>query len=595
MNTTTCKSVILTSLVFFLFISKATCASKSAGVILRNHNLEVVVDAENGSVVGIKDKRLSMQYIKDARFARLFRFLLPTPQFEGQHVDSWTQRVSRIEQPNGVSATVHYDSFLMGQKSLAVQTTVKFELKDDGLILRMTIKNQGENELTDVIFPWIGGLKQISNPTTDGIYMPGQVERRIVNPLRTLAGNHFSWNRMRLKRYYRYPQHLASTWVDYSSQDRGLGMEVRDKSFEPLDLYIEGLVEKDREDSTRNRDSLSLAWSFHPHLAAHEEWESPEVIIRPHLGDWHVVADDHRRWVETWIVKPDVPLDFARSLGWHFYFMKHQDGWVVNTYDDLVKMAKGTLAAGIPYMMVFGWQKVGHDNYYPFGYFPNPDWGGEARLKEKLQEVRALGVEPIPFFNATLLDVQTEEYQKFAHDWPVMSRTGGYYFGGDWSRSNFDVPIATAAWGSASSRSMLLVDLCPFEGSTPWIIDTVKRIVTEYGFGNLQLDQLGHKWYCCYNPKHRHAKPQKAYPQALPAVLAEIRKTVRANNPKGVMVGEGVNEFTAQYCDSHWTWSQLDFPEPLLFSLPWTTYSQEIDSLEYGDVNRAFAYKMRLD
>jgi hypothetical protein len=142
---------------------------------------------------------------------------------------------------------------------------------------------------------------------------------------------------------------------------------------------------------------------------------------------------------------------------------------------------------------------------------------------------------------------------------------------------------------------MLLVDLCPFEGSTRWIRDTANRLVTEYGFGNLQLDQLGHKWYCCYNPSHHHHKPQEAYAQSLPAVLAEIRKTVREHNPKGIMVGEGVNEFTAQYCDTHWTWSQLDFPEPLLFSLPWTTYSQEIDSLEYGDVNRAFAYKMKLD
>jgi hypothetical protein len=258
-------------------------------------------------------------------------------------------------------------------------------------------------------------------------------------------------------------------------------------------------------------------------------------------------------------------------------------------------MAKSALAAGIPYIMLFGWQKVGHDNYYPFGYFPNDDWGGLERLKNKLKEIKELGCQPIPFFNFTLLDTQTEEYQDFAHKWAVKSRTGGRYFGGDWSRCNFDVPFRIAAWLAASSRSMLCVDLCLYRDSIPWFIDTAKRIMIEYGFGNLQLDQIAHKFYCCYDPQHGHEKPQYAFPRGITTVLAEIRKTLRKHFPEAVIIGEGVNEFVGQYCDSHWTWSQLDYPEPLRFSIPWLTYSHEIDALEYGDVNKCFAYKIMLD
>jgi len=327
--------------------------------------------------------------------------------------------------------------------------------------------------------------------------------------------------------------------MDYSNKECGLAIDVRCKTFEPQDFYVEGLVEKDFESSTKNRRALSLAWCFHPHIGPNEEWQSPNVIIKAHLGDWHVVADDHRKWVETWIVKPDVPEGFAKSLGWHFYFMKHQDGTVVNTYDDLPKMAKSSLAAGIPYIMIFGWQRVGHDNYYPFGYFPNDDWGGLEKLKKKIKEIKKMGCQPIPFFNCTLLDVQTEEFQSFAHRWPVKSRTGGYYFGGDWSRCNFDVPFRTPVWFNASSRSMLTLDLCPYGESISWILETARRIIIDYGFSSIQLDQIAHKFYCCYDPQHGHKKPQYAFPKGIATILKEIRKVLEEHNPEGVIIGEG--------------------------------------------------------
>ncbi|MGI6746308.1 MAG: hypothetical protein ACOX45_09305 [Acutalibacteraceae bacterium] len=62
------------------------------------------------------------------------------------------------------------------------------------------------------------------------------------------------------------------------------------------------------------------------------------------------------------------------------------------------------------------------------------------------------------------------------------------------------------------------------------------------------------------------------------------------------MVGEAINEFTGQWCDSFWDWNiLLPFPEPIFYTLPWLMGSHEIDALEYGEVNKAFAYKLHLD
>lgn len=567
-------------------------------MLFSNSDIEVRLDDTNGSITRLKDLRISKDYISKAEFARLFRLIVPSGNWQGRHINSWDQKVKGIERKGEREVTIIYESLLLGVDEFKIKAVVSLKLEGENINLRISLENNGKDVITDVIFPWLSGVGEAKDVKTDAFYLPASssAERKIKSPIEAIGGvNHFPWNRASYKRSFRYPNQLATSWVDYGCEDYGLGMEVRNRDIQPQDFYVEKLVEKDKEDIKRNKIALSFGWCFFPHVKLGEVWTSPEIIIKLHEGDWHVVADKHRRWSEGWMIKPDVPADFARSLGWHFYFMKHQDGTIINTYEDFSKMAEGSLKAGIPNIMVFGWQRVGHDNYYPFGYYANEDWGGKEKLKEKLDQVRKMGVRVIPFFNATLLDTSTPEYEQYAHKWAVKSRTGGMYFGGDWSRSNFDVPVKLCLGLGSTNKAMLCCDICPDSESLPWALETARRIVTEYGFSNLQLDQIAHKMYLCYNQEHKHEKPQYASIRGYTKLLKNIRKMLREHNPDGVMIGEGFTDFAAQYCDSHWNWNQLDFPEILRYSLPWFTYSHEIDANEYGDVNRCFLYKIMLD
>jgi hypothetical protein len=142
---------------------------------------------------------------------------------------------------------------------------------------------------------------------------------------------------------------------------------------------------------------------------------------------------------------------------------------------------------------------------------------------------------------------------------------------------------------------MLHHEICPCDDYKPYFLKTALRIVQEYGFGNLQLDQISEKMLACYNELHHHVRPDRAYVDGLAELLPKTQAAIRELNPDGVIIGEWINDFTAQWLDGSWSWRQTDFPEPVLYTLPWVMMSHEIDALEYNEANKAFAYKLFLD
>nr|HPR08598.1 DUF6259 domain-containing protein [Denitromonas sp.] len=311
------------------------------------------------------------------------------------------------------------------------------------------------------------------------------------------------------------------------------------------------------------------------------------LILRFHQGDWHVAADKHREWVETWIRKAPVAAKYAEGLGWHYFLMKHQDGLESFTYADIPAMARAAKHVGCSHLMLFGWHAPGHDNRYMYDYKPNPDWGGEEALRAGIEEARAMGVEVIPFFNGTLANSMLPEHQEFGHRWEAKSREGHPLYAGDWSGFSRDTPSVF--------RSRIHYEICPCEDSQDFLLRSAHNIVEDFGFANLQLDQLGIKVYPCYNEDHHHRHPDRACIDGFTELLDQLRPFVDRVNPEGVLISECANEFTGQWCNGAWTWDFDGTPEPVLYAVPWLLTSTEIDALEYAEANRAFARKILMD
>ena len=539
---------------------------------LENEWVRIELDGDTGGFRSIYDKRRDYEYIAAPDRALLVRLMTPDGETQCKHLDGAGAEIA----VDGERASI---AFRLG----GVEAEATLTLDGDAVLAELTVTNHGALNVEEVVFPWVRGV----GPAPGGrLIWPNFWRRRYDDVFgKDFGGDHHTWNEGTQKQGARYPAQMTSAWCDYGNQQHGIAVEGRHTDFSIMDFEVHKIVEKTVDPVRRTLDFATV----HPRrIKPGETYRSSPVRISVHDGDWHAVADAHREWLETWIQKPDRPEKFAKAIGWHFYFMKHQDGWERNTYDDLPKMAEAALEAGCPYLLVFGWQQGGHDNHYFYRYVPNPDWGGEKALKQAVAKCREMGVEIIPFFNGTLANVEMPEHKEFGHRWEAKTRAGHAYYAGDWARHNFDA--------CTRNRAMLHTEIAFCEGQRAYFLETVKRIVQDYGFGNTQLDQISEKMFVDYNEDHVTTTPDRVYVDGLLALLPEVRRLVREANPEGVVISECLNEFTGQWCDSSWDWTiLLPFPEPILYTLPWLMASHEIDALEYGEVNKAFAYKMHLD
>lgn len=556
-----------------VFFAVSACAwAGPSPLVLENEQIRITLDAATGGFVSIFDKQNAHEYVTAPDRALLVRLMTPGPEEAYLHLDGANPRI----EAGGNRATLTYAWD-------GIEAEAALELRGDEVLASLTINNLNGAVVEEVMFPWVRGLGEIGG----GAFIWPQFWRRRYGDVfgKDFGGDHHTWNELPQKLTARYPAHLASAWCDYGGERYGLGMEARHQDFSITDFYAHKVVEKSLDPV---RKSLDLATVFPRRVRPGERYTTPPVTISAHDGDWHAVAGRHRDWLETWIKKPERPAKFAEAIGWHFYFMKHQDGLVLNRYADLPAMAQAALDAGCPYLLVFGWQTGGHDNNYCYRYVPNESWGGADALRAALAQCREKGAEVIPFFNGTLANIEMPEHKEFGYKWEARTRAGHPYYAGDWARNNFDAPTR--------NRAMLHTELSFCREHQEFFAATAKRIFDDYAFGNLQLDQISEKMFVDYDPAHIVTTPDRVFVDGLASVLPQVRGLLRAKYPEGVIVGEAINEFTGQWCDSFWDWNiLLPFPEPIFYTLPWLMGSHEIDALEYNEVNKAFAYKLHLD
>ncbi|MBD5395119.1 MAG: hypothetical protein HDR23_03880 [Lachnospiraceae bacterium] len=553
---------------------------------------------ENAGITGLFDKRLNREYITEKKEISVCRVMMPNKKWDGRFADTGKQTERIIKQEKDKLIFIFPHLVAEDDKKTDVTLTIHYQLTGDELHTFYEINNDDREEyISHVMFPIVSG---ITEKTLRGkLIMPEQSpfgDTREEDPFAYGDGNHKDWIRSNNRKMVRYPQLLVTSWMDYSDEKGGIWLEQRSERFDICDFGFERLIVKDRERKEKNTDCLQFALQSYPGVLWQKKKRSAPFVIGIHEKDWKIPAIRHREWLKKHIHLPQIPEGFKRALGWHFFFMKQQDGTVYFDYHDLPDMAEAAARAGLHHIMVFGWYFAGHDNEYPFGYYTNKEWGGAEILREQIRKCEEAGSFVIPFFNGTLLDISTEEYKKYGWRWPVLGRTGKPYCGTEFSRANTDMGFSNACIPT-TTRNMTLLDICiTAEEVRSFWKDTVKRIVEEYGFHNLQLDQIAHKAYVCYDPEHHHKSPETAYTEEAAELLAMVREIVRTQEKEGIMIGEGMTDLVMQYCDGFWNWHQAyNKPEIIRYSVPWLSYSHEVDANEYDTVNLCFAERILLD
>ncbi len=585
---------------------------------IQNKNISVEFD-DNGSLVKIIDQRIHRTYLGNDVFSGLFRILAPTDTWLGNHADSSYQNNPKFLKISDTEISITYEGLDFApqmadfgfnlsdsgvtakNRSLthfnAVRCTVHVKLAGDDIQLRMTVRNASDLTIQSIIFPIVSGFGEESAEMDITWPVQTQINKRIVRkPFQLLGqGNHKAWFHDKRFLQARYPLELVTAWVDFSDVKGGISFDIRSDETTLFDFCVEKVVKKDAVSNKNAVRGLFMGTQFYPVLTHSAVWESPCCILRVHEGDWHLTAKSHRTWLETVMERPSTPASFRNSLGWHFYLMKLQDETEIRDFGQMEAMAEAALAAGIDNIMVFGLYNKGHDNDYDMAYVPNEKWGGSDKFIEQVRKLKEKGVRVIPFFNGTLMDSRLLETRPELLEMCVQGSTGSRYGGQDWSRPVFDFPL-TSYLGYTMPRNNMLYEICiTSESGRKGFLDTVRRLSETYETGNIQLDQLAHKSFVCYDPSHGHDSPEKAYITGLRSLLVKLKGDLRAYNPEGVVIGEGFSDLTASYCDGFWNWNQLENPGVVRYSVPWMRFSCEIDAMDFSEAAYTFAFGMLFD
>jgi 3',5'-cyclic AMP phosphodiesterase CpdA len=558
-----------------------------ASNVLENDRVRLEVSPQNGSITRLLDKQTGTDYINDQAQSRLFRFLLPKPDYLARRINAHDQKADSVEVENGVLKIRYRQLQIARQKylfqvgimevpepQLDIDVTVTFQLDGEHILGKLQVNNRSLEEITDVTFPWLGGLASTADQQRAKVVLPSLSQKTISS-----TGDVISAERAK-----RYPGLLATTWMNYEFEDKGVGIEVRSlpESQDALFSLNPGVFGGSDAYSGAS-GSPYIAWNSYPHIPGQSQWVSPEVIIHVHGSDWHTMASEHREWYRERFSPPRSGA-FDHSIGFATYRLKRDDNTVNWTYDEIPKLAEEAKAAGIRHLVIAGWrEREGPGNPCPFGEFADPRMGGGARLKALIERLHQQGVELAFAFHPTLINTAAKQYRERALRWTVKSRRQGNQLSPSFTYISQDYPYEDYA-------AHYWAQLDPASPATDYLLEEAKRLQSEYGFRNLFLQGVGLQSFLSYNQDDA-AAPQEVYVRGYEQFLGGLRKIF----PHGLLLMEGLNDLVNQYGSAGYTWSQTDDAEILALSVPWMPFSHDVEALNYDQANASFARKILIN
>jgi len=555
--------------------------------VLENEDVRLEVSPQNGSIIHLVDKRTGTDYINDQAQTRLFRFLLPQPPDNlARRAMSNDQKVDSVQVENG-SLKIHFPKLrLASQRTLFqvgnvdvpvpeydIEVTVSFRLDGPHVLATLEVQNRSLEEITDVTFPWLGGLALTSGTQRPKVVIPAVSQKVIPNT----GGRLFS------EFAKCYPSELAASWINYEFPDKGVGIQVR-SSVETQDALLS-------LNPTASTSFLAyggsgnpyIAWNSYPHIGGQSRWVSPDAIIHVHGSDWHTIASEHREWYRQQSA-PSTAGTLANTIGFATYRLKRDDNTVNWTYDEIPKLAEEAKAAGIRHLLITGWrEREGPGNPYPFAEVADPRMGGGARLKTLIESLRVQGVELAFAFHPTLINTAAEQYESRFLRWPVKTRRQGHQMSPSFIFISQDYPYEYSGYHYGAQ-------IDPASPATDYLLGEAKRLKEDYGFRNLFLRGVGLQSFLSYNLNNA-VLPQETYKVGYERFLGGLRKLF----PEGLLFTEGFNDLVNQYGNAGYTWRQSENPEVLAFSLPWTPFSNDVEALDYDEANASFARKILIN
>ncbi len=520
-------------------------AETGNALVIGNSRVEIQIDATSGVITGMVNRKTGTEFVGPGPF-EVFRLVYSTEKFhgasphepwsatEGTVVKGALQKIAatRLEKSSrGVRLQVSYDHLRLERRTLDVSVHYTVELRDgdEETRWRLFIQNRDLGTVREAHFPLVSGLSEL-----DTLIMPNESGQMVRDPASKLSDDVPVIS-------LEYPGRASMQWFEYDSSAGGLYMA----SYDPELGYTRMCFGRTGEG---HRPAMWI--TRYPFAPSGASWQSPELALGIHSGDWHWGADRYRRWFESWARAPEVPRKVQEMIGGLREIMiKGENGQVANPYESMVTLARQVREQphGLGFL-VAGWMHDGHDTYYP-EYVPVPELGGRKALIEALDGVHDQGLAATAYVNGRICNIETDTYKKHGKAWSVLGRAPGLGVNGndffelheEWNRS----------WSETRPGLGWFTVMCPSaKGWQDHLVGEVSRVIGEYGFDGVFLDQPG-SYYgeLCYNRRHGHDTPASAWGPGLLELFRRVRQEMRRLEPDSILWTEGMNDAFGQYMD----------------------------------------------
>ena len=370
----------------------------------------------------------------------------------------------------GIRLDISYDTIWLEKRALKIGVRYSITLSDrsEATSWTISIENHDTGTLREAQFPFLMGLTKF-----DKLIMPNHSGQLLRDPVEKLSDEIPNV-------HLEYPARASMQWFEYFSRRAGLYMAAYDQELSYKQFFW---------GRTEAQDKRTAMWVIHyPFAATSSTWQSPELELGFHAGDWHWGGDRYRNWYRSWVPRPQVSQYVREMVDSDVdIFIKDMDEKLLHSYSDAsrIALARPHHAAS----MLVGWHMNGHDTYYP-DYVPIPDLGGKEALLAAIDAIHSGGQRVSAYTNVRLSAIASRSYKEGGSAWAVLTKTQGTgvpTLSDSELREDWNTVWSEAKRGVGSHAVMC----SSAKGWKDHMVAEVSRVVGEYHFDGVFLDQAG--------------------------------------------------------------------------------------------------------
>jgi len=553
------------------------------------------LDKINGNLVGLHWKNPDEEIIKESRLGENFRILLPLPGYEANYFISTNQKARFEKLNNGIIC--HYDQLINERQTLNIKVDYKIESKNGQVLFSITVNNNTDQPLAEILYGIIGGQKGLRNRSDNRTLIPGGTTNNEGEMFTRFSGGGYGGGNLGITYSatgITYPSwSMSMSWMEVFNTRENIGMYYaqQDSIIRKAALYYElrpsekGNVIGDNWPTKTDVPEgtpigLTMGWMNMPYTKR-GVFSSAPVVLQLHHGDWHEGSHIYRHWFDKHYNVKRQPTWLRNEMAWQSIIMSNGEDVINYKFNDLPKLAADAKKYGVTTFEILGWDKGGIDRGYP-EYEPDRRLGTKEDFRNALINIKKSGVHPLIFANIQWVDTDIPLY---------YDKLKKYETKGRWADD-----LILSGWGEGTISSRIGITRHNMTQMTPSYPEVNKLLMNYFldlvksGADGFQFDKTT-SIDVDFNPLLK-LSPDRAMAQAVFDMLGQVLKEGRKIDPQLAIASELIWDRAFQYVDvSYLRMNDIDMHPALKYTFPeWTSTIFAESPFDFNIMNNGMRY-----